>query len=86
MGLDQSIPGMMVMFTLLVLLTSGASTLVQERNEGLLKRLASTPISRGELVGGKWIGKMILGAVQITFAMARRQVALRIRLGSRAFR
>ena len=69
MGLDQSIPGMLVMFTLLVLLTSGASTLVQERNEGLLKRLASTPISRGELVMGKWIGKMILGAVQIAFAM-----------------
>ncbi len=69
MGLDQSIPGMMVMFTLIVLLTSGASTLVQERNEGLLKRLASTPISRRELVMGKWIGKMILGAVQIAFAM-----------------
>ncbi len=69
MGLDQSIPGMMVMFTLLVLLTSGASMLVQERNEGLLRRLASTPISRRELVLGKWIGKMILGAVQIGFAM-----------------
>jgi len=69
MGLDQSIPGMMVMFTLIVLLTSGASTLVQERAEGLLKRLASTPISRGELVMGKWMGRMILGAVQIAFAM-----------------
>lgn len=69
LGFDQSIPGMMVMFTLLVLLTSGAGTLVQERNEGLLKRLASTPITRGELVLGKWIGKMILGAVQIVFAM-----------------
>lgn len=69
LGFDQSIPGMMVMFTLLVLLTSGASALVQERTEGLLRRLASTPISRGELVLGKWIGKMILGAVQIGFAM-----------------
>ena len=69
MGLDQSIPGMMVMFTLLVLLTSGASTLAQERNDGLLQRLASAPISRRELVLGKWIGKMILGVVQIAFAM-----------------
>ena len=68
-GFELSIPGMMVMFTLLVLLTSGAGTLVQERNEGLLKRLASTPITRGELVAGKWMGKMILGAVQIVFAM-----------------
>jgi ABC-type Na+ efflux pump permease subunit len=69
MGLDQSIPGMMVMFTLIVLLTAGASALVQERNEGLLQRLASTPISRGELVTGKWLGKLILGSVQIIFAM-----------------
>ena len=57
-GFEQAIPGIMVMFTLLVLLTSGATSLVQERNEGLLRRLASAPISRGELVLGKWIGKM----------------------------
>ncbi len=69
LGFEQSIPGMMVMFTLLVLLTSSASTLVQERNEGLLRRLASTPITRGELILGKWIGRMILGGVQIVFAM-----------------
>ena len=69
-----------------MLLTSGASTLVQERNEGLLKRLASTPISRSELVLGKWIGKMILGAVQIAFAMLAGHGALRVRLGGPACR
>jgi ABC-type multidrug transport system permease subunit len=59
----------MVMFTLLVLLTSGAVLLVAERREGLLRRLASTPIPRSAVVLGKWIGRMALGLVQIAFAL-----------------
>ena len=68
-GFEQAIPGTMVMFTMIILLTSGAVTLVIERKQGLLRRLASTPIDRGEIVLGKWGGRMALGLVQITFAM-----------------
>jgi len=68
-GFEQAIPGIMVMFTLLVLLTSGAISLLHEREKGLLRRLAATPISRSSIVLGKWGGKMILGLVQISFAM-----------------
>ncbi len=68
-GFEQTIPGTMVMFTMLVLLTGGAIQLVVEREQGLLRRLASTPISRAELVAGKWVGKLLLGLVQIAFAM-----------------
>jgi ABC-type Na+ efflux pump permease subunit len=68
-GFEQTIPGTMVMFTLIVLLTSGSVLLVIERHGGLLKRLASTPISRGEVVLGKWLGRMALALVQIAFAM-----------------
>jgi len=69
-GYAQAIPGTMVMFTMLVLLTSGAVQLVIERNEGLLRRLASTPISRGSVVLGKLIARVAMGMVQIGFAMA----------------
>jgi ABC-type Na+ efflux pump permease subunit len=68
-GFDQSIPGIMVMFTLLVLLTSGASQLTIEREQGLLRRLASTPISRSELVAGKWGGRMALAVLQVGIAL-----------------
>ncbi len=68
-GFSQAIPGTMVMFTMLVLLTSGAITLVVEREQGLLRRLASAPISAGSLVAGKWMGRMALALVQIGFAM-----------------
>ncbi len=68
-GFAQAVPGTMVMFTMLVLLTSGAVTLVVEREQGLLRRLASAPMSPGAIVLGKWTGRMLLGLVQIAFGM-----------------
>ncbi|HUE96850.1 MAG TPA: ABC transporter permease [Longimicrobiaceae bacterium] len=69
-GFQQAVPGTMVMFTLLVLLTSGAVLLVIERIEGLLRRVASAPLPREGVVAGKWASRLALGIVQIGFAMA----------------
>lgn len=80
-GFEQAIPGTMVMFTLLVLLTSGAVLLTIERREGLLRRLAMTPISRGALVLGKWGGRMALGLVQVGFAMLLGTLLFRMNWG-----
>jgi ABC-2 type transport system permease protein len=68
-GFEQAIPGILVMFTLLVMATSGAILLVIERRQGLLRRLASTPIPRLSIVLGKWCGKLAVGLVQIGFGM-----------------
>ena len=68
-GFQQAVPGMLVMFTLLVLLTSSGTMLVQERMQGLLRRLASAPISRAEVLAGKWEGRMVLAAIQVTAAL-----------------
>ena len=68
-GFEQAVPGIMVMFTLLVMLSSGAVLLVIERREGLLRRLAATPIPRSSVVLGKWGGKLVVGLVQIVFVM-----------------
>lgn len=76
-GFAQAIPGTMVMFTLIVLLTSGAVLLVVERRAGLLRRLAATPVSRASVVLGKWGGRMGLAAVQIGFAMLAGAVLFR---------
>ncbi len=80
-GFEQTIPGTMTMFCMLVLLTSGAVLLVVEREQGLLRRLASTPISRGSVVLGKWTGKMTLALVQIAFAMGAGTVLFRMDWG-----
>jgi ABC-2 type transport system permease protein len=80
-GFAQAVPGTMVMFTMLVLLTSGAITLVVEREHGLLRRLASAPISRGSIVSGKWAARMALGVVQIGFAMIVGRVLFQVDWG-----
>ena len=68
-GFEQSVPGTMVMFTLIVLFTSGAVSLTIERHQGILLRLASSPMSRGAVVLGKWSARMAVGVIQIAFAM-----------------
>lgn len=80
-GFEQTIPGTLVMFTMLVLLTSGAILLVIEREEGLLRRLASTPIPRWAVVAGKWGGRLALGLVQIAFAMLTGTIFFKMRWG-----
>jgi ABC-type multidrug transport system permease subunit len=68
-GFAQAVPGSMVMFTMIILLTSGAITLVVEREQGLLRRLASAPLSRASVVLGKWVARLALALVQLAFAM-----------------
>jgi ABC-type Na+ efflux pump permease subunit len=81
-GFEQAIPGTMVMFTMLVSLTSGAILLVIERRRGLLRRLASTPISRSAVVAGKWTGRLVLATVQIAFAMLTGTLLFRMDWGA----
>jgi ABC-2 type transport system permease protein len=68
-GFEQAVPGTMVFFLLLVLLTNGGTTLVVEREQGILRRLASSPMSRGAVVLGKWGARMLLAMIQIAFCM-----------------
>ncbi len=81
-GFSQAVPGTMVMFTMLIMLTSGAITLVVERQFGLLRRLASTPIAPGAIVAGKWAARMALGVVQVSFAMVVGRILFRVDWGS----
>jgi ABC-type Na+ efflux pump permease subunit len=80
-GFEQAIPGIMVMFALLILLTSGAVLLVIERKGGLLRRLASTPIPARTIVLGKWQSRLALALIQITFAMLAGTVLFRMNWG-----
>jgi len=80
-GFEQSVPGTLVMFTLLVLFTSGGASLLVERRQGILRRLASSPMSRGAVVLGKWAARLALGLIQILFAMAAGQLLFRVQWG-----
>jgi len=79
-GFQGSVPGSLVMFVLMSMVFSGAA-LVQERVNGLLRRIAVTPVSKGEIVLGKLFSRMIIASVQIIFLLAVGRLLFGIRLG-----
>jgi len=68
-GFAQSIPGMAVMFVMLIALTYGAGSISAERISGNLRRLATAPVSRGEIVAGKIGGRFVVSFFQITILL-----------------
>lgn len=80
-GFEQAVPGTLVMFTLLIMFTSGAASLLVERRQGILRRLASSPMSRGAVVLGKWGARVTLGFIQIAFAMMAGTVLFKVNWG-----
>jgi ABC-type multidrug transport system permease subunit len=65
-GFAQSIPGMAVMFVMLIALTYGAASISSERTSGNLRRLVTAPVSRADIVFGKIAGRFLVAVVQIT--------------------
>jgi ABC-2 type transport system permease protein len=81
-GFQQAVPGTMVMFLLLVMFTTGGVSLQQERALGILRRLASTPMSRGAVVLGKWLSRFALGMIQTVFGMLAGSLLFKVDWGS----
>jgi ABC-type Na+ efflux pump permease subunit len=80
-GFEQAVPGTLVMFTMLIMFTSGGVSLLVERRQGILRRLASSPMSRGAVVLGKWGARVTLGFIQILFAMAAGKILFKVNWG-----
>jgi len=68
-GFEQAVPGTIVQFLMLVMFTVSAVMLTVGRENGVMRRLASAPLSRFAVVSSKWAGRMVLGMIQIAFAM-----------------
>jgi ABC-2 type transport system permease protein len=68
-GFQQAVPGTMSMFILLAMFTTGGITLHQERIRGILRRLASSPMSRSSVVLGKTFARLAIGIAQIIVSM-----------------
>ena len=66
-GFQQSVPGYMVMFTLMNLLMYGGISIAGERTSGVLRRIAVHPITRFQVITGKITGRFLLGIVQLAF-------------------
>lgn len=63
-GINQSSPGMMVMFAMFFTM-GGVAVLVVEREQGTLRRLLVLPLNKFTILLGKLLGIYIAGVIQI---------------------
>lgn len=63
-GINQSSPGMMVMFAMFFTI-GGVAVLVVEREQGTLRRLLVLPLQKFTILFGKLLGIYIAGVIQI---------------------
>jgi len=73
-GAGQSIPGMLTMFMIMTVLIGGTQALTAEKLHGTLSRLATTPMSRGEIIMGKLLHLGMVGFFQALVLMAAGQL------------
>lgn len=80
-GFDHSFPGNIVMFLLMNLLIFSATGLSEERRNGILSRLGTLPLAKWQIVGGKVLGRFLLGTLFITFFLIIGQLIFGVRSG-----
>ncbi len=84
-GFNQAVPGILVMFIMMIALSYGSVTLFLERQSGVLKRLAATPLTRTEIVLGKWLGKWFITFLQLAYGMLVGWLVFNIHWGNHLF-
>ena len=68
-GFGQSVPGMGSMFVMFTVF-GGMQLLLMERKNWTLQRLVTMPVSRAQLLGGKIVGRFLMGLAQFLIVMA----------------
>jgi ABC-type multidrug transport system permease subunit len=69
MSINSVIPGLIVYAVIFVIMTI-AQSFSTERQEGLLKRLSTTPMTSSEFMGSQIITHMLISFVQVTIVFA----------------
>jgi ABC-2 type transport system permease protein len=68
-GFGQSVPGMLTMSIIMMTVIYGAVFLAGERAEGTLRRQATVPLSRVEIMSGKLLGRLLIALAQAVILM-----------------
>ncbi len=81
-GMKFSLPGNIVMYVMMNLLIFGGVSIAKGRQNGLVRRLACHPLTRGRLIAGKIYGLILLGAVQTTVFLLAGRFIFGVHFGS----
>lgn len=79
-GFAQSVPGMATMYVLFTVLPA-AGAIILERKNWTLQRMATLPVSRTQILGGKLLARFTLGMVQYAILFGFGAVVLGVRYG-----
>lgn len=80
MGITQSAPGMLVMFSMFFTF-GGATALIVERDRGTLRRLLVMPMPKATILFGKLLGIFLGGLAQMTILILFAQLFMGINWG-----
>lgn len=80
-GFAQSIPGIASMYVMFVVLPAAAA-IILERKNWTLQRLATMPVSRTQILGGKLLARFVLGMIQYFILFAFGGVVVGVRFGN----
>jgi ABC-2 type transport system permease protein len=80
-GFQQSSPGISVMFALFFVV-AGAGSILQEREDGTLRRLMVTPIPKGAILAGKLLGVYVTAIIQFSILVLVGQIAFGVDWGA----
>lgn len=79
---DRFASGMIPLVIVLIFLLKAASSLSQDRENGVLERLFSTPASRRKLMLGKIFANVLIGLISVIAIVVMLKLAFGITLGS----
>ena len=81
-GYNQQVPANIIMITMMIGFIYGASTLVEERQNGILKRIRTGPIAEFQLFLGKLLGVTLVALVQILLLLLLGRILFGVYFGN----
>jgi len=81
-GFAQSVPGTLTFFVLMMTIIYGAVFLTLEKRQGMLRRQAMLPLTRGRIFAGKLAGRMLMACTQIAIYLLAGRLLFGLSYGS----
>jgi ABC-2 type transport system permease protein len=81
-GFDHTIPGTMVQFIMMMVLIYGGVSVLEDRKNGVLGRILFSAATFGELFGGKFLGRLLMGLLQAAILIFAGKLFFHLNLGN----
>jgi ABC-2 type transport system permease protein len=81
-GFDHVIPGVLVHFIMMMVMIYGGVSVMEDRKRGVLTRILFSSSSIGELFGGKFLGRLMMGILQAIILIVTGLMIFNLNLGN----